>query len=152
MGDLILGEGGRPRDYGGGVLLPGVRVFGEKMWLRRASLISTVELALGSSGKRGFLQGATNFLACHMLWGVVLARNCALWEFLAYFIPLKFPCLESLARLTKASVRCFLTNLEALAYSLRSVVREGDHPGFDFGEERDTGVWWQITAVRVSRE
>ena len=52
----------------------------------------------------------------------------------------------------KASVQCFFAILQALAYFLRSVVREGVHQGFDLGEGREVGVWRRIAAVRVSRE
>ena len=41
--------------------------FGGKKWSRRASLISTGELAPGRSGKRVVFLGVTNFLAVHML-------------------------------------------------------------------------------------
>ena len=75
-----------------------------------------------------------------MLWGVVLARKSVQWEFLPLFIALKYPCLESRARLTRVSVRCFFANLQALAYSLRRVVRPGVHQGFDLGEGREVGV------------
>ena len=115
-------------------------------------MISTGELAPGRSGKKGVLRGVTNFFAVQMLWGVVLTRNSAQWEFLAFFIALKYPCLERQARLTRSSVRCFFANLQALAYSLRRVVREGVHQGFDLGEGREVGVWRRIVAVRVSRE
>ena len=125
---------------------------GGKKWFRRASLIATGELALGSSGNRGVLRGATNIFAVLMLWGVVFATNSTQWEFLAFLNALKYPCLESLASLTKPSVRCFFANLEALAYSLRGAVREGVHQGFDLGVGRESGVWRRITAVSVSRE
>ena len=115
-------------------------------------MISTGELASGRLGKRGVLRGVTNFFAVHMLWGVVLARKSAQWEFLAFLIALKYPCLESRARATRPSVRCFLANLDALAYSLRRVVRWGVHQGFDLGEGREVGVWRRTVAVRVSRE
>ena len=49
--------------------------FGGKKWSRRALFSSCGEVALGRSGKRGVLRGGTNFLAVHMLWGVVLARK-----------------------------------------------------------------------------
>ena len=48
---------------------------GGKNWFRRASLISTGELAPGRSGKRGVLLGVTNFFAVQMLWGDVLASK-----------------------------------------------------------------------------
>ena len=69
--------------------------FGGKKWSRRALLIYTGELAPGRSGNRGVLWGVTNFFAVQMLWGVVLARESVQWEFLAFFIALKYPCLES---------------------------------------------------------
>ena len=94
----------------------------------------------------------TNFFAVQMLWGVVLARKSVQWEFLAFVIALKYPCLESRARLTRVSVRCFFANLQALAYSLRKAVRAWVHQGFDLGEGREVGVWRRIVAVRVSRE
>ena len=103
-------------------------------------LISTGELAPGSWWKRGVLRGATNFFAVQMLWGVVLARNSAQWEFLAFVIALKYPCLESLARLMVSSVPCFFALLHALEYSLRRAVRDGDHQGLDLGEVRVIGV------------
>ena len=115
-------------------------------------MISTGELASGRLGKRGDLRGVTNFFAVQMLWGVVLARKSDQWEFLAFLIALKYPCLESRARLTRSSVRCFLANLQALAYSLRRAVREGVYQGFDLGEGREVGVWRRTVAVRVSRE
>ena len=80
-------------------------------------LILNGEFALGSSGKHGVLRGATNFFAVQMLWRVVLARNSAQREFLAFLIALKYACLESLARLIVSSVRCFFTLLHALVYS-----------------------------------
>ena len=49
-------------------------------------------------------------------------------------------------------MRYFLASLDALAYSLRRVVREGVHQGFDLGEGREVGVWRRTVAVRVSRE
>ena len=115
-------------------------------------LISTGELASGRVGKSGMLRGVTNFFAVHMLWGVVLARKLAQWEFFALLIALKYPCLESQARATRSSVPCFLASLDALAYSLRRVVRRGVHQGFDLGEGREVGVWRRTVAVRVSRE
>ena len=75
-----------------------------------------------------------------MLWGVVLARKSTQWEFLAFLIAFKYPCLESLARLMESSVRCFFAFLHALAYSLRRAVREEDHHGLDLGEGREVGV------------
>ena len=126
--------------------------FGGKKWLRRALLISSGEVASGRSGNRGVLRGETNLFAVHMLWGVVLARKSLQWEFLALLIALKYPCLESRARATRFSVRCFFSSLQALAYSLRRTVREGVHQGFDLGEGREVGVWRRIVAVRVSRE
>ena len=126
--------------------------FGGKKWSRRGLLISSGELAEGRSGNRGILRGATNFFAVQMLWGVVLARKSVQWDFLAFFITWKYPCLESRARHTSVSVRCFFANLQALAYSLRRVVRERVHQGFDLGEGREVGVWRRIVAVRVSRE
>ena len=87
-----------------------------------------------------------------MLWGVVLTRKSVQWEFLAFFIALKYPCLECRARLTRVSVRCFLANLQALAYSLCRIVREGVHQGFDLGEGREVGVWRRIVPMRVLRE
>ena len=125
---------------------------GGKKWVRRASLISTGESAPGRSGKRGVLRGVTNFFTVQMLWGVVLARKWVQWEFLAFFIALKYPCLESRARLTRFSVRCLFANLQALAYSLSKAVRAGVHQGFNLGEGREVGVWRQMVAVRVSRE
>ena len=68
--------------------LGGSSAFGGKMWLRRASLISTGELAPGNSGKRGVFLGATNFFAVQILWGVVFARKSAQWKFSAAFIAL----------------------------------------------------------------
>ena len=65
------------------------RGFRGKKWFRKASLISTGELAPGRSGKRGVLLGATNFFAIQMLWGVVFAKKSVQWEFLAFFIALK---------------------------------------------------------------
>ena len=52
----------------------------------------------------------------------------------------------------KVSVRYLFAFLQALAYSLCSAVRVGDHQGFDLGEGRETGVWRRIVAVRASRE
>ena len=115
-------------------------------------LISTGVLASGRFGKRGVLRGVTNFFAVQILWGVVLARNSVQWEFLAFLIALKYPCLESRARLARSSVRCFFASLQALAYSLRRAVREGVHQGFDLGEGREVGVWRRMVAVRASRE
>ena len=69
-------------------------------------------------GNRGVLRGVMNFFAVQMLWGVVLARKLVQWEFFAFFIALKYPCLESRARLTRPSVRCSFALLQALAYSL----------------------------------
>ena len=115
-------------------------------------MISTGESAPGRSGNRGVLRGVTNFFAFQMLLGVVLTRKSDQWEFLAFFIALKYPCLESRARLTRVSVRRFFANLQALAYSLRRAVRAGVHQGFDLGEGREVGVWRRIVAVRVSRE
>ena len=106
----------------------------------------------GELGKTRDLSGGDKLLCRPDLWGVVFARNSAQWEFLAFFIALKYPCLESLARLMRASVRCFFASLLALAYSLRRVVREGVHQGFDLGEGRETWVWRRINAVRASRE
>ena len=114
--------------------------FGGKKWSRRALLISAGEVASGRSGKRGVLRGATNFFTVQMLWGVVLARKSDQWAFLAFLIALKYPRLESRARATVSSVRCFLANLDALAYSLRRAVRAGVHQGFDLGEGREVGV------------
>ena len=114
--------------------------FGGKKWVRRASLISTGELAPGRSGNRGVLRGVTNFFAVQMLWGVVLARKSVQWEVLAFFITLKYPCLKSRARLTRVSVRCFFAILQALAYSLRRAVRAGVHQDFDLGEGHEVGV------------
>ena len=94
----------------------------------------------------------TNLFAVQMLWGVVLARKSAQWEFLAFLIALKYPCLERRARLTRSSVRCFLASLQALAYSLRRAVREGVHQGFNLGEGPEVWVWRRIVAVTVSRE
>ena len=126
--------------------------FGGKKWFRRTSLISVGELAPGRSGNHGVLRGVTNFFAVQMLWGVILARKSDQWEFLAFFIALKYPSLESRARLTRVSVPCFFANLQALAYSLRRAVRAGVHQGFDLGEGREVRVWRWIVAVRVSRE
>ena len=130
----------------------GSSAFGGKKWSRRALLISTGELAPGISGNRGVLRGVTNFFAVQILWGVVLARKSVQWEFLAFFIALKYLCLESWARLMRVTVRCFFANLQALAYSLRRAVRAGVHQGFDLGEGREVGVWRRIISVRVSRE
>ena len=69
--------------------LGGSSGLGGKKWFRRASFISTGELAPGSSGKRGVLRGATNFFAVQMSWGVVFARKSAQCKFLASFIALK---------------------------------------------------------------
>ena len=71
---------------------------------------------------------------------------------MAFLIALEYPCLESLAASMDASVRHFLAVLQALAYSLRRVVRDGVHHGLDLGDGRETGVWRRIVAVRVSRE
>ena len=49
-------------------------------------------------------------------------------------------------------MRCFFANLQALAYSLCRIVRDGDHQSFDLGEGRESGVWRQIKAVRASWE
>ena len=49
-------------------------------------------------------------------------------------------------------MRSFLAFLQALAYSLRRVVRAGVHHGFDLGEGREVGVWRRMVAVRASRE
>ena len=59
---------------------------------------------------------------------------------LAFFIALKYPCLESHARLTRVSVRCYFASLQALAYSLRRAVRAVVHQGFDLGVGRKVGV------------
>ena len=55
--------------------LGGSSGFGGKKWFRSASLISTGELAPGSSGKGGTLREVTNFFAVQMLWDVVFARK-----------------------------------------------------------------------------
>ena len=115
-------------------------------------MISSGELAPGRSGNRGVLRGVTNLFAVQMLWGVVLARKSVQSEFLALFIALKYPSLESRARLTRVSVRCFFVNLQALAYSLHRAVRAGVHQGFDLGEGREVGVWRRMVAMMVSRE
>ena len=142
---------GQPRGVGAGGPASGARVCGGMKWSRRASLISTGELAPGRSGNRGVLQGVTNFFAVQMLWGVVLARKSVQWEFLAFFIALKYPCLESRARLARVSVWCFFANLQGLAYSLRRAVRAGVHQGLDLGEGCEVEVWERIVAMRVSR-
>ena len=134
----------RPRIGGSG--------FGGKKWVRRASLISTSELTPGRSGNHGVLREVTNFFAVHMLWGVVLARKSVQWEFLAFFIALNYPCLESRARLTWVCVRFFFASLQALAYSLRRAVRAWVHQGFDLGEGHEVGVCRRIVAMRVLRE
>ena len=94
----------------------------------------------------------TNFFAVQMLLGVVLARKSFQGEFLAFFIALKYPCLESRARLTRFSVRCFFANLQALAYCLRKAVRAGVHQGLDLREGHEVGVWRRTVVVSVSRE
>ena len=126
--------------------------FGGKEGPTRPSLISTGELAPGRSGNGGILWGVTNFFAVQMLWGVVLARKSDQWEFLAFFIALKYPCLERRARPTRVSVQCFFVNLQALAYSLRRAVREGVYQGCDLGEGCEVGVLRPMAAVRVSSE
>ena len=80
-----------------------------------------------------------------------MASNSAQLEFLGFLIGLKYPCPEGVAEPIEVSVWCFFAVLQTLAYFLGRAVRDGVHHFLNLGDGRETGVWNQIIAVRVSR-
>src|SRR5437899_2210147 len=138
----VISEGSSGGQFKWGLRMEGNEEGGEegKKCPRRAELIFS---GVSASGILGNLVGdfpRANFFAVHRDWGVARDRNEDQCAFFAFLMALKYPTLESRATSWSPRRPDFLALRAAPWYSFRSVVRRGDHQGF----ERADGLLWGV--------
>jgi hypothetical protein len=138
-----IGAGGWKGDrFRGG----GVGSLGGKKWPKRECATSSDDEQSGRDGKRVWGFPKANFLAVQTLWGVAVERKSAQWVRFAFLMAEKYSFLLLAISWREAGVCTLRCSLAELWKVLRSLVRVGDHQGFDLGD----GLLGGVLEVRMN--